>query len=170
MIAPTFEQVQEWTELEQLKSADEVKAQRLVARAGASLLQITGLAWETVPAGQEPLVQQAVQGLAEMLTYQTSAENLETLSDFDLIKSFSAGPYSETRRDAGDAMKARLLVAWPWLSDLLWGLLTPDRYDYWTAFFGGQNAPAFAVTEMDWGAFEDVDSGLPPWRSRVWGE
>jgi hypothetical protein len=93
--------------------------------------------------------------MSQQLAMQATPEYLETLSDFDHIQSFSAGPYSETRRSPGDAMKARMLNAWPWLSDLLWRMLTPDQYDYWISFFSGDNAPAFAVTEVDWS-----DTGL----------
>lgn len=170
MDAPTASDVQSWTTLAELKTADATTAARVVARAGAAFLRITGQTWAAIPTDLEPSVEQAVQGLAELTILQSSADNLETLADFDLIKSFSAGPYSETRRDGADAMKARMLVAWPWLNELLWGLLSPDKYDYWVSFFGGINAPAFAVTEMDWGAYQDLPQ--PPGyydKPPVWG-
>jgi hypothetical protein len=157
--APTATDVQGWTQLDALKSAPADRLERFVAIANATLLRITGLTWESVPPEQEPLVQQAVQGIAEMTTFQQAPETLETLSDFDLIASFNAGPYSETRRSPGEAMKARLLVAWPWLSSLLWTLLTPDQYDYWRAFFSNVPAPAFDVQEVDWSAGQDLLGG-----------
>lgn len=169
MIAPTATEVRGWSKLNfaELGFADDPSLGRLVAVATATLLKITGLKLADVPEEQKPLVEMAVQGLTEQLAYQAQESNLETLSDFDLIKSFSVGPYSETRRDAEDAAKARKLNAWPWLSDLLWGLLTPDQYDYWIAFFGGDAPPAFSVTEMDWSAYEGLDyppDGVPaPW-------
>jgi hypothetical protein len=151
MNAPTYTDIQGWTELDALKNAPEAKAQRMAAIAVSGFKRITGQTdFAAIPADDEPIVNQAVTGLAEMAVNQSSAEYLETLSDWDLIQSFNAGNYSETHRSPDDARKARMLVAWPWLSDLLWGLLTPEKYDYWVSFFGGQNAPAFAVTEVDW--------------------
>lgn len=170
MIPPTAAEVQGWTTLDALKNADALTADRVVARANASFVRMTGQTWPGLPVALEPLAQQAAQGLAELTILQSSAENLETLADFDLIQSFSAGPYSETRRSPADAMKARMLVAWPWLNELLWGLLTDDKYDYWIAFFSGLNAPATAVTEMDWGAYRELPS--PPSyydKPPIWG-
>jgi hypothetical protein len=152
MQAPTATDVQGWTELDLLKNADAAKASRIVAVAEALFLRITGQTWDSIATADEPLVQQAVKGLSELTAYQDSPEYLETLSDFDLISSFSAGPYSESRRSPEDARKARMLVAWPWLSDLLWNLLTPDQYNYWTEFFLDTPPPAFEVTEVNWGA------------------
>jgi hypothetical protein len=123
-----------------------------------------GLAFDQVPADDEPLVQQAVKGLAELTAYQDSPEYLETLADFDLIQNFSAGPYSESRRSPREAMEARMLVAWPWLSNMLWGLMTPDKFDFWTAFFDPKRtAPAFAVQEVDWSGDFWID------RDYLWG-
>lgn len=151
MVEPTAADVQSWTKLDALKNAAADDAARIVAVAKSSFLKITGQSWTAILPQDEPLVQQAVKGMAELTSYQDSPEYIETLADFDLIQSFSAGPYSETRRSPGDAMKARLLVAWPWLSDMLWNLLTPEKYDYWTAFFSDKPTPAFDVQEMNWG-------------------
>lgn len=152
MIAPTATDVQGWTNLTDLKDADDTVAVRTVAVAGSLFQRITGLKFTDVQVDDEPVVQMVVQGLSELVFVQQSADTLDTLSDFDLIQSFSAGPYSETRRDPDAARKARLLVAWPWLSELLWGLLTPGQYDYWMEFFSDptEHTPAFAVTEVDW--------------------
>jgi hypothetical protein len=150
VIAPTAAEVKAASEVDAITTATPAKLDRLVAIANSSFQKITGLKFADVDPDDEPIVTQAVTGLAEMTSYQTSPEYIETLADFDLIQSFNAGPYSETRRSAEDARKARLLVAWPWLSDILWNLLTPDKYDYWVSFFSGQNAPAFNYTEVDW--------------------
>jgi hypothetical protein len=158
--APSADDIKGWTELDTFTGAPAPRQERLTAIAISMFKRITGVTdFAAVAADDEPLAQQAITGLAELLTYQTSPEYMDTLSDWDLISSFSAGPYSETHRNPEEARKARLLVAWPWLSDLLWGLLTPERYDYWVSFFGGQNAPAFAVTEVDWSAGQDLLGG-----------
>lgn len=133
----------------------------LIAASASVLVSITGQTMAEMPPELEPLALQAIRGMTEQFAYQGSPEYLETLSDFDLIQSFSAGPYSETRRSAEDAMKARQLNAWPWLSDLLWAMLTDDKRDEWLAYFTGQNVPAFGVVEVEW--------GLSPWDDWPWG-
>lgn len=169
MIPPTAAEVREWSKLDfgTLDYGDDASLGVLVAQATAALILITGQNLASLDPALEPLAQQAIRGLTEQLAYQAQPDMIETLSDFDLIQSFNAGPYSETRRSAEDAIKARLLNAWPWLNALLWGLLTPDKYDYWTNFFGGTHAPAFAVSEMDWGAYQD----FPPFGTAgpMWG-
>lgn len=161
MDAPTAAEVQDRTKLEELKAADAADADETVASANALLKRITGLDFATVPADLEPLVRKAVRGLAESIWFEESAEQLETLSDFHLIQSFSAGPYSETRRSADDAVKAKMIHPWPWLNSLLWQLLTDAQHDFWIEFFGGLNAPAFEVTEVDWRAGSRMDDPFP---------
>lgn len=150
MIPPTAAEVVAATEVDVLKAASPAKAAEIVAVAGSIFQRITGQTWTSVTVADEPIVRRVIRGLSELTAYQDSPEYLETLSDFDLIQNFSAGPYSESRRSPEDARKARLIVAWPWLSDLLWTLLTEDRYEYWWAFFSDHNLPAFAVQEVDW--------------------
>src|SRR4051812_42789835 len=122
-----------------------------VRAAKASFLNITGWTWETLPPGKEPLAEMSVRGLAEQVAIQTSPEIIETLADWDLIASFSAGQYSETRRSAEDAFKARELNPWPWLNQLLWGLLEPNKFDWWRTFFSGENPPAWGIQSVTWG-------------------
>lgn len=163
MNTPSYADIQSWTKQPDLKAADAVTAERTTARAVASFKKFTWMTdFTQVPDDLAPLVEQAIQGLAELTTVQQSADYLETLADFDLIQSFSAGAYSETRRNAEDAMKARLLVAWPWLSELLWSLMTPDAYDYWFQIITGAIPPAFGVQEVAW------DAGRPPYVNNPW--
>lgn len=169
MDVPSVEDIQAQTELAALKTASPEKATLNVGIAASSFTKITGQELATVAAADVPLVTYAIRGLAEMVTLQSAPEYLDTLADFDLIQSFNAGPYSETRRNPADAVKARLLVAWPWLSELLWGLLTPDKYDYWIQFFSGQNAPAFEITEVDWSAGQDLLGGSYQSDDHLWG-
>jgi hypothetical protein len=107
---------------------------------------------------------------AEQMALMLRADQLETVADFDLIGSFSAGLYSETRRNLDMAKgTARPLNPWPALNDLLWLLLglfpgevndaVSDRYDYWFGILTGQNPPAWAAIEVDWGR----GMGLEPW-------
>lgn len=149
--APTAAQILEWSNVDfaALGYPDAPSLGFVVDRANAALEQVSGQTWASMPANFVKLAEQAVQGLTEQLAYRSTEEYAETLSDWDLIQSFSAGGYSETRRSPDDMFKARLLNAWPWLSDLLWLMLSDDKRDYWLGFFGGSQ-PAFEVTEVDW--------------------
>jgi hypothetical protein len=170
MDAPTTSDIQALTRLEALKAADAAEADPVVAQARSEVRRFTGLSWANVTDSDDAEnVKRAVRGMAELLWIQQSPETLETMADFDLVKSFSAGSYSETRRDAEDAMKAKLLVAWPWLSSLLWGLMTPEKKDEFLEQFGDV-APAWSVSEMDWGAYEDVPrpGAVLPGNDIVW--
>ena len=73
-----------------------------------------------------------------------------------MIGSFTAGSYTENRRDLDAWMKSKLINPWPLLHDLLWRLATDDMRDQWLEWWG-QIRPAFAVTEVDWHS-----SLLPP--------
>lgn len=150
MDAPSVTYVKDTTNLEALKGASVPIVEETLAQAISSFKRFTGLAFATVPTDDEPLVRRAVRGLTELHFTQDSAEYMETLADWDLIQSFTAGSYSETHRSAEDAMKARLLVAWPWLSSLLWDLMTDEKRDHFDELFGAK-VPAFGVQEVDWG-------------------
>ena len=153
MDVPTTADVQGLTRYEELKAATPEMAAQSVDAAISAFKRFTGLDFAQVPVADEPRIRRAVRGLSELLWIQDSPEYIETVADFDLIQSFNAGPYSENRRSPEDARKARLLVAWPWLSDLLWGLMTPDAYAEWDVFFSedGGTSPAWGVQEVDWG-------------------
>lgn len=153
MDAPTPADIKGWSKLnfaEKGFSTDD-DIQRLIDIAGSLLTNITGQTYADMPPEMVPMAEMAIRGFTEQLAFEQQVDYLETLADFDLIKSFGAGPYNETRRDPGEAFKARMLNAWPWLSDLLWKMLTPDKYDYWIEFFAPQEVPAWAVTEVEWG-------------------
>jgi|SRR3954452_3522655 hypothetical protein len=148
----------------------------VIPAANALVIHLTG--WETfnaVPADKEPLVELAVRLAVEMQAAQSTPDYLETLADFDLISSFSAGSYSETRRSAEDAIKAKALTAWPALDHALVAAMTDDKHDDYLAWLEDQVAPGFAVTEMDWsgrglGGLEsqyETEDPLRPW-PRAW--
>ena len=124
---------------------------RIVAAATAWIVDVTG--WETVeavPDAKVPLVELAIRLATEMFAAQTTPDYLETLADFDLIQAFSAGSYSETRRSPEDAVKAKMLAAWPPLHAAILAAMTDDARDEYLAYLDGKNAPAFSVTEVDW--------------------
>jgi hypothetical protein len=133
------------------------KLERLVSAAGEFVMDKTG--WVTfgaVPAGKAALVENAVSILVAMYVAQSTPEYLETMADFDLIQSFSAGSYSEQRRSPEDAVKAKMLVAWPAANAAIVAAMTPDAYDDYQAWLLGVAAPAFGVTEVDWDNRDDL--------------
>lgn len=102
---------------------------------------------------------QAVQMRTEQVVLGLAADTLETVGDIDLIQTFSAGQYSETRKDT-DRQK-QSLNPWPMLDEILWMLLglfpgetndrVAERYGYWLALLRGFNPPSWEVIETDWG-------------------
>jgi hypothetical protein len=97
-----------------------------------------------------PLMEQAIALRALQVASQSQPDYLETLADFDLIQSFSAGSYSETRRDPTRRGEGKTINDWPPLNELLWTLMTPDQYAYWQAFLTGKPTPDWGVSEVDW--------------------
>lgn len=127
--------------------------------AGEKVLDLTGhVTWEAVPTNYEGRVTLATKAVVEMLTAQSTPEYLETLADFDLIKAFTAGSYSETRRDADDAEKAsKLLAAWPNVVAALLDAMTPEKREEYLALVSGKAIPAVGYTDVDWAGRGDAD-------------
>lgn len=157
MASPTAEWVVENSNVsfDQTGFGDTVKLERLVAVARRVVARYTGQGWlpddtfaPTVPLGplDEPLVADVVLKYVEFAAFRASADVAETLSDFDLISSFSAGSYSESRRNGKDAAEAARAV----LKNLFWPIMSPDKQDEWIAQDAGVNPPAFAITEVNW--------------------
>ena len=149
---------------------DETDIQPLIDRAWAWLGYMTGHSqqWGTSMAGwsdpdMEPLVDMVTRAKTENLAYQNQPDIIETAADFMLISSFSAGSYSETRRDIKDLKEARLLDADPRINGVLWALMTPEMRDTWEEWLNpDQVVPAFEVTEMLW----QPHAGRPTTRTR----
>lgn len=124
--------------------------QELVDRAESSFWRITGQTIDEIDAKDAPLVRRVIQGMTEQIAMSSSADTLDTMADWDLIQSFSAGPYSETRRSPEDMLKAKMLNPVPWISDALWSMLTPAQYEHYWMFFSGANIPAWQATDTYW--------------------
>lgn len=132
----------------------------LLPAASRFVLDMTG--WKeygAVPAEKAPLVELAIRLAVEMTVAQSTPEYLEGLSDFDLISSFSAGSYSETRRSPEDAAKAKMLAAWPPLNAALVAGMTDEMREWYWAWLSGKAVPDFAVSEVDWSGWGCVS----PW-------
>lgn len=153
MTAPTAAQIREWSKVDfnTLGFSDDADLQVLVDRSVTLFAQITGRPVDaTMPVEYDRAVEQVIQRMVEVLAFQAQQEYVETLSDFQLIASFSAGSYSETRRSLTEIKDARMLVADPALNALLLTLLTPDMQDFWIGWWSGQIPPGFEVTEVAW--------------------
>jgi hypothetical protein len=156
------------------EAPDKLDAQ--VASACAYVEWVTGWLIETtVPAPLEPLITDAVRMRTEQNVMVAQPENIETAGDIDLVQSFTAGSYSETRRDPqsvarGGQAGMGVINPWPALNALLWLLLGtttqyPDaavdaRYDYWRQLLSGVNAPAWTAIEVDWSAYDHSPYGF----------
>lgn len=158
MITPTASDVRlwsnlDWGELGYPEVDPDVRLQVLVDRAVAYVQGITGRILDPSfdgPAWLEPIAQQCVQLRTEQIGYESQPDYLETAND-DVVASFSAGSYSETRVDPLKRASMHVLNANPALNRALWTVMTPDMVDNWTAILSGKPVPAFAVSETDWG-------------------
>lgn len=157
MDTPTAEAVRTWipnatwTDWGYASGQDPDSITRIAAAASQQTLDVTGWGtWAAVPPEKEPLLEHAVGIMTAMFAAQSSPEYLETLSDFDLIQSFSAGSYSETRRSPDEAIKAKMLAPWPMAHAALLAAMTPEKMEAYLAYLNGQNVPSFEVTEVDW--------------------
>jgi hypothetical protein len=154
MTAPDASDIREWTrvDLGPLGYGEDPALQVVVDRAVELVESMTGQTFAGMPAEYEDLARQVVQALVERWVFQAQEEYIETAADFSLISSFSAGPYSETRRGLGELKASGLIFPDPGIHGLLWAMLTDDKRDDWLAWLSGVNAPAFEVTEVDWQA------------------
>ena len=151
MLAPTFEQIsQEQTDIPTVQSYDPDKGQVIVDRLSGWFEWATGRTWETLPPEFEGMAAEAFQIVTEITVLQRSPAIAATRADFGLISSFSAGPYSETRRSVEDAKKADMIFpASMWASQLLGAICTPERLAEWEDFFSEDvTTPALLVTPM----------------------
>lgn len=149
--------------------SDDTDLQVVVDQANAYFEWVTGRPLDTtMPSGLAPLAAQAVRMRSEQVAFQAQEDYVDTATD-DVISSFSAGTYSETRRDP---TKRILVNSWGALNDLLWMAMTPEKYDYWQELLSGVIAPSFEITEVAWShamlgeASDDVPWLVEPRASR----
>jgi hypothetical protein len=104
-----------------------------------------------------------VRRIVEILAFQAQNEYVETLGDFQLLSSFSAGSYSESRRSLTELKEARMLVGDPALDAVLWSLMTDEKQEEWQEWVKGEPGPAWGVTEVEWAAgYVTYDPTLGP--------
>lgn len=148
-------------DFDSLGFTDDDQLQVVVDQANAYVEWVGGRALDsTMPANLATIAEQAVRMRTEQVAFQAQPDYIEAATD-DAVSSFSAGNYSETRRDP--PTKRTLLNEWVALNDLLWMLMTTDQFDYWTNLLTGVHAPAFEVTEVAWGGLVAGVSEDVPW-------
>ena len=105
---------------------------------------------DTMPSQYEELTTLALSRMTATLAYQEQPEQIETIADFLVLTSFSAGAYSETRRSLTELRDAKLISGDPILNGMLMPLLTDERLEWWFSWWTGVTPPAFEVTEVNW--------------------
>lgn len=180
MESVTAAEVREWSDLpfDRLGLGDDTQLQQKVDRAAGYVFSITGLSYAgaemTVlamgpddPGLVTKLVEQAVQMRTEQVVMQERADYVESAAQNDVIASFSAGLYSESHRDPTRRGEARSINTWPALDELLWMLMTPDRFAWWQAYISGTPAPEWSVQAVDWRTTRDLWTWFEPWDRMV---
>lgn len=151
MNAPTPDEIRYWSSVDfDILGFGEVERMRvLIERATEDVMNITGRTLESMPPELLRTAQLAIQLRVEQLAFQSQPDYVETLADFDLISSFSAGQYSETRRSVGEAVQAKVLSSNPALNGVLMGLLTPEKHDDYMLLLTGEPRPYIGFVEID---------------------
>lgn len=134
-----------------------------IVRATAYLMAVTGRAMDdTMPPQLVPIAQDAYQLQVEQEVFKSQPDYVETSAD-DLIQSFSAGNYSETRHEAGGGTRRNIMPIGlpiinpdPRLNTDIWLLCTPDMQQYWRYVLQNASVPSFEVTEADWGNYDGL--------------
>lgn len=109
-----------------------------------------GTPGEEVPAYLVPVAKRAMTLRAERIGIGGTAKSRKGVIGSLRLRSFTAGPYSESYFGPGEAQAAKALDPDPAAHELLWALATPEMRDYWTALWTGQQVPAAAVQQFDW--------------------
>lgn len=88
------------------------------------------------------------------LTAKDAQKGIGTLR----LRSFTAGPYSETYFTPGDLAALKALDPDRRIHELLWTLATEDKRAYWVYMWGGPIQPGVAVQTFNWRGRVAVDS------------
>jgi hypothetical protein len=169
MDAPTVEDVKGWSRLDfgaldEPYSDDDLAV--LLARAMDYVWSVTGQTLATVPVPLVTMAQEAIQMRCEQVAIQSGTDYTEEAAD-DLVQTFGAGAYNQSRRNLAQEGPQRglpLLNPHPGLNQRLWLLATDDMRDYWWSLFAGTMPPGMEVTEVDWGNYD----GAFPYASGDW--
>ena len=148
-VAPTSSDVRGWSKVDFADRGFEVPLMVapdlgpdpldvVVVQAVAYVWAVTGRDFASMPVELLDLARQAVRMRVEQQVMEQQDDAVESASDG--LSSFSAGNYSETRIDPTKRGSVKILNAWGALADVLWLLMTGERYEYWVGF----------LSEVDW--------------------
>lgn len=147
MNAPTASEVEGWSQVNWGRLGADLEV--LVPRANAYIEYVTGQTWAAMPTNLEKLAQQAAQMRTEQIGIQGRHGHAESAAENEVVQSFSAGLYSESRRDTRSVV-SKVVNTWPSLDELLWMLMTDDRRAYWLGWISGETVPDWGVVEVNW--------------------
>lgn len=126
---------------------------------------------EEVPEYLEPLAVKVFAMRAERDSVGGEARRRKTAAGSLRLRSFSAGPYSESYFGPEEAGKIQMLDPEPVIHEMLWALATEEKRAYWLSLWTGEDSPGVAVQAFDYGArgrarrrASSLRLGLrPPW-------
>lgn len=164
-LPPTVDELRSWSRvdfssLDAPYSDDDLQVR--LTRAEDYLTAVTGRPMDdTMPPPLVSIAQEAIQLRTEQIAFQEQPDYVETSND-DLIQSFSAGNYSETRREAGRTRYTGSTTGIPEINPNgilnrdIWLLCTPEMRDYWQFITSGINIPAIETSEVDWNNYDGL--------------
>jgi hypothetical protein len=170
---PTPDQVRAHSQLVAQKypppDADELLEAQIAAYVPV-MADLTGRAIGEIPGAPVPdyLEPVALQALALVLERSTStAKEAKREAGRLRLRSFSAGPYSETYFTPGDVAALKTLDPDQRVHALLWALATEEKRRYWLFIWGGPIEPGAAVQRFNWRGRRVVDQRRSSARSRL---
>jgi hypothetical protein len=87
---------------------------------------------------------------AEQFGQRSTAKAAGGLAAGQMLRGFTAGPYSEQYFGPDEAAKAKLLDPNPTLHEVLWALATEECRENWIALWTGEHPPAAMIQTFDW--------------------
>lgn len=162
METPTADQVRERSPLLKQRypdnGPDEAIFEAVIEDSAVVVASLTGRliepyeAGEEVPAGLVNVAIRAIARMSELMDTEETVEFADVSARGRRLRSFTAGPYSESYFAPGELIvkNGRPQMSPDSLLDrLLWALATEDAQDEWIALATGVQRPAGAVTEFD---------------------
>lgn len=134
-------------------AAVEWRLREVVRDAVAIIESLTGRRLDpTLPEGLVRIAVRAVTLKTERMGLATASAKVRRKAiSGTRLRSFTAGPYSESYFGPEEASRAKMLDPDPDLNELLWALTTEAKREEWMILWGLKSyAPAFAVQSFDY--------------------
>lgn len=104
---------------------------------------------QSVPGRLVQIAKRAITLKCERLSVGSCVRDRVNAANTSLIKSFSAGSYSQTSQTVGDIRKSMMLDPDPALDEALRQLITEDGWAIWLYLATGQEIPAAMASSFD---------------------